>query len=536
MSESTKPLLPTGPGSSASGEAAPDAEHPVTGGISRKGLSVGTVGVMGALVMGISCIAPAYTYTAGIGGAVGAVGFQVPAILLLGFIPMLLVAFGYRELNNAMPDSGTSFTWATRAFGPYVGWMAGWGLIVATILVLSNLAGIAVDFLFLLISQISGNEAIAEITRNPFVNVAVCLIFVALAAWVSYRDVSTSQKLQYGLVAFQIVILVVFAVMAIVQTVQGGAFEPHMPELSWFNPFAIQGGLSVIVMGLSASVFMFWGWDVTLTMNEEAKDPERTPGRAAMLTVLSIIAIYLLLTVSSLMYSGIGDKGLGLMNEEIGGNVFFALSGPVMGGLAFLLSLAVLTSSASSLQSTFISPARTLLAMGHYGAVPQRFAGVNPRFFTPGFATIASAIVAGGFYAVMRFLSEDALWDTILALGMMICFYYGITALSCVWYFRHQWFDSGKDFFFKLASPLVGGVILLVLFVVTAIDSLAPDFGSIAIGADANGEGGIGIVFFIGVGLLVFGAVLMLVQRIVNPEFFRGKTLSVDAPPSARRR
>ena len=85
------------------------------------------------------------------------VGVQVPAIILVGFIPMLLVAFGYRELNRAMPDSGTSFTWATRAFGPWIGWLAGWGLIAATILVLSNLAGIAVEFLFLLIAQISGN-------------------------------------------------------------------------------------------------------------------------------------------------------------------------------------------------------------------------------------------------------------------------------------------------------------------------------------------------------------------------------------------
>ncbi len=524
MSESTEPRTIPSP-----------AGDPVTGGISRKGLSVGTVGVLGALVMGISCIAPAYTYTAGIGGAVGAVGYQVPAILLLGFIPMLLVAFGYRELNTAMPDSGTSFTWATRAFGPYVGWMAGWGLIVATILVLSNLAGIAVDFLFLLISQITGDATIAEITKNPFVNVGVCLLFVALAAWVSYRDVSTSQKLQYFLVSFQVLILVLFAAMAIAAVVGGGGFDPQMPELNWFNPFEIQGGISMIVMGLSASVFMFWGWDVTLTMNEEAKDPERTPGRAAMLTVISIIAIYLLLTVSTLMYSGIGDGELGLTNEAIGGNVFFALSGPVMGGLAFLLSLAVLTSSASSLQSTFISPARTLLAMGHYGALPPKFARVSPRFFTPGFATIASAVVAGGFYAVMRFLSEDALWDTILALGMMICFYYGITALSCVWYFRNQWFDSFRDTMFKFVFPLVGGVILLVLFVITAIDSLAPDYGSIAIGS-VDGEGGVGIVFFIGVGLLILGAVLMIVMRFAAPDFFRGKTLGVDAPPSRRRR
>ena len=76
-------------------------------------------------------------------------GEQVPAIFLVGFIPMLLVAFGYRELNAAMPDSGTSFTWGTRAFGPWIGWMNGWGLIVATVVVLSNLAAIAVDFFYL---------------------------------------------------------------------------------------------------------------------------------------------------------------------------------------------------------------------------------------------------------------------------------------------------------------------------------------------------------------------------------------------------
>src|SRR6476620_4501283 len=125
--------------------------------LSEKGLKAGSVGLIGAVVIGISCIAPAYTLTAALGPTVSEVGFQVPGIILLGFVPMLLVAFGYRELNRAMPDSGTSFTWGARAFGPWVGWLAGWGLIAATILVLSNLAGIAVEFLFLLIAQISGN-------------------------------------------------------------------------------------------------------------------------------------------------------------------------------------------------------------------------------------------------------------------------------------------------------------------------------------------------------------------------------------------
>jgi hypothetical protein len=40
---------------------------------------------------------------------------------------MILVSLAYRELNADSPDSGTTFTWVTKAFGPWVGWMGGWG-------------------------------------------------------------------------------------------------------------------------------------------------------------------------------------------------------------------------------------------------------------------------------------------------------------------------------------------------------------------------------------------------------------------------
>ncbi|WP_404434130.1 APC family permease [Microbacterium lacus] len=509
------------------------AEAPVTtvdekGGLSKKGLSAGTIGLLGAIVIGISCIAPAYTFTAAIGPTVSEVGAQVPAIILIGFIPMLLVAFGYRELNNRMPDAGTSFTWATRAFGPWVGWMAGWGLIVATILVLSNLAGVAVDFLFLLISQITGNPAIAELAYVTWINIAVCLLFMLGATYISYRDMQTTQKLQYVLVTFQVAVLLFFAITAIVQAVGGNAFDYTPFEWSWFNPFEVTS-FAAVAAGLSLSIFIFWGWDVTLTMNEETKDPERTPGRAATLTVLTIVSLYLLLSIAMIMFAGVGTGELGLGNEDIQGNVFFFLSDPVLGPLAFLVSLAVLTSSASSLQSTFVGPARTLLSMGHYGALPSSFAKVSPRFFTPGYATIVSAIVASAFYAVMRVVSEDTLWDTILTLGMMICFYYGITAFACVWYFRKQWFDSTRTVFFTFLFPLIGGIILVFLFFKTLIDSMDPAYGS------GSNIGGVGIVFVLGMLIIVVGIVIMIWQAIKRPAFFRGETLSLDAPASVRR-
>jgi amino acid transporter len=496
-------------------EQAGQAEH----GITKKGLSAGSVGLIGAIVIGISCIAPAYTLTAALGPTVSEVGVQVPAIILVGFIPMLLVAFGYRELNRRMPDSGTSFTWATRAFGPWIGWLAGWGLVAATILVLSNLAGIAVDFLFLLISQVVGNPELAGLAANPLINVVVCLLFMLGATWVSYRDLKTTQKLQYWLVGFQVVVLVIFSVAALIGVANGSAFDPTAIELSWFNPFAVES-FSSFAAGLSLSIFIFWGWDVTLTMNEETKGSEKTPGRAATITVVTIVVLYLLIAISLIAYAGVGTGEFGLGNPDIQDNVFFHLAGPILGPLAALVSLAVLTSSASSLQSTFVSPARTLLAMGHYGALPEKFARVSPRFFTPGYATIVSAVVASVFYAVMRFLSENVLWDTITALGMMICFYYGITAFACVWFFRTVWMRSVRNFFFTLLFPLVGGVILAVLFFTTLVDSMDPDYGS------GSSVFGVGLVFVLGMVVLLSGVVIMLWQWRKRPAFFRGETLS----------
>jgi len=323
---------------------------------------------------------------------------------------------------------------------------------------------------------------------------------------------------QYVLVAFQLIVLVWFSVAALVHVANGTAFDALAFDANWFNPFAVPD-FSAFAAGVSLSIFIFWGWDVTLTMNEETKNPKKTPGRAATLTVGIIFALYLLITVSILMYSGTGDGEFGLGNADIQGNVFAAIAGPIMGPFAILMSLAVLSSSASSLQSTFVGPARTMLAMGQYQAFPKKFGSISPRFKSPGYATVIAAVVAWVFYAVMRVLSTDVLTDTILTLGMMICFYYGVTAFACVWYFRAQAFSSLRSFLFKFLAPLVGGVILAVIFATTIIDSMSPDYGS------GSNIGGLGLVFILGMVLLLGGVVLMLLMYRANPAFFRNETL-----------
>ncbi|MGB7236257.1 MAG: APC family permease, partial [Rhodococcus sp. (in: high G+C Gram-positive bacteria)] len=296
--------------------------------VESKGLSAGQLGLLASVVLGISTIAPAYALTASLGPTVSEVGVNLPAIFIVGFIPMLLVALGYRELNAAEPDSGTSFTWASKAFGPYIGWMGGWGLIAATIIVLSNLAGVAVDFFYLFLAQVTSNDSLADLSGNKLVNIITCLVFMALAAWICYRGMQETKKVQYTMLSFQLAVMAWFIIAAFVKIGQGEGADDISFSLSWFDPFGIES-FSAFTAGLSLSIFMYWGWDVCLTVNEETAGSEKIPGRAAIVTVFFIIVLYLLTAVATLLFAGTGDTGNGLQNPDTTDNVFAALAGPV---------------------------------------------------------------------------------------------------------------------------------------------------------------------------------------------------------------
>jgi len=109
----------------------PDSEAAVATGKS-KGLRDGALGLLSGVVVGLASMAPAYSLAATLGLIVASgggplSGVKAPAVVLISFIPMYLIAVACPELNEAEPDCGTTFTWASRAFGPIVGWLGvGW--------------------------------------------------------------------------------------------------------------------------------------------------------------------------------------------------------------------------------------------------------------------------------------------------------------------------------------------------------------------------------------------------------------------------
>jgi amino acid transporter len=297
-----------------------DPHHQPEADLQDKGLSHNAVGLLGGTVLGISSVAPAYALTATIGILVAEAGSKMPVVIIAGFLPFF-AAYAYREFNKVAPDCGTSFTWTTKAFGPYIGWLGGWAAVLATVIVLSNLAGVAVQFFYQSIGDVSGSEYVETLWENRTVNVLTCLVFLSIATAVAYRGITTTERVQFVLVGFQMVVLVLFAGMALARS---GSSETGMAfSLDWFSPAGLT--MSAFIAALSGSIFAFWGWDTALTVNEESKDSDKTPGRAALLCVVSILCTYLLVAVATQMYAGVETEGLGLGNEEISDNVFGAL-------------------------------------------------------------------------------------------------------------------------------------------------------------------------------------------------------------------
>ena len=191
--------------------------------------------------------------------------------------------------------------------------------------------------------------------------------------------------------------------------------------------------------------------------------------------------------------------------------------------MASVLLLTVAVSAAASTQTTILPTARGTLAMAVYGAIPQRFAQVHPRYKTPGFGTMVMGITAIAFYLVLSLISANALADSIASLGLAVAFYYGIVAFSCVWYFRRTLFTSARHFFMRGLLPLLGGIGMAAAFIISARDMLDPEYGFTAFGP-------IGGVFVIGIGMLALGVPLMIACAVRFRAFFRGETLNEDTP------
>ncbi len=491
-----------------------------------KGLKGGSLGLVAVIVIGVASTAPGYSLAAGIGGIGGEVGVKAPFIMLFAFVPMGCIAAAFYYLNKADPDCGTNFTWGVRAFGPKAGWLSGWGCIIADLVIMPNLAGISGQYLVLLVHE--------EWANNIYLTTGIGILFIIAMCWICFTGIELSARSQVILLGTEVVVLAAFAITAIVKAFHGvtktvtvdGAdkvYKSVKPSLSWLSPSGVS--TTAITAGLVLAVFVYWGWDTCVSVNEEAEDSSRTPGLAAIMSTFILLGIYLVTSFGSVALLGpefLADnsgEAISAVGKVALPNVFYK----------FLL-VAVLTSAAASCQTTILPATRTMLSMGSHGAAPKKLARIDRRHLSPDFSTWLFGGISVLWYIVLVVVSHNTsykIYDaSIAAVGLAISVYYGVSGLSCIWFYRRHIFTSVKNFALIGFLPALGGVMLIFVFIRTIDDKISADHsgdGSVILGVDTT--------LFIGTALLVLGVPLMLWCKAKYPAFFNFKADPKDSVP-----
>jgi amino acid transporter len=499
-----------------------------------KGLKSGALGLISTTIIATASVAPAYSIAATLVFVVIAIGgLQAPAVAVLAFVPMLLTSIGYSEMNKADPDCGTTFTWASRAFGPKTGWAGGWAIVAADVLVMASLAQVASQYVFFLFNtgSIGGNATSGWVLLGG-------IIWIVLMTVICYVGIEVSANFQKVLLGIELIMLAVLSITALIKVGNGSAPPGHVtPNISWFNPFHISS-FSAFASGIILMVFIYWGWDTGVAVNEETKDSKRTPGLAAILSTLILLVTYALVVTSMQAFAGTKTTGNGLGNLANAGDVLSVQGKLIFGGGAgnifyHLLLLMVLSSAAASTQTTILPTARTTLSMAAYKALPKSFAKVNPRFLTPSVSTIAMGLVSIAFYVGVNYASNGigVIGDAVIAIGLYIAFYYGLTGFACAWYYRKNLTSSARNLWMQGILPVAGALMLWFLGGWSLwLDYDVATANDFTMWTVPGLHWQIGGAFVIAVGAAIAGVIFFIYCRVTGPAFFRKETLTRATP------
>ena len=170
--------------------------------------------------------------------------------------------------------------------------------------------------------------------------------------------------------------LLVFSVTALVRVGTGNGTRRSRSRRPGPGSTRSISGFTGFVSGIILMLFIYWGWDTAVAVNEETKDPAKTPGRAAIISTVMLLVTYVLVIVAAQSFAGVGTKGIGLGNprQRRRRAVRAGQRGVRHSGFGVPVPAAVLmvlSSAAASTQTTILPTARTTLSMAVYKAHPQ---------------------------------------------------------------------------------------------------------------------------------------------------------------------
>lgn len=458
-------------------------------------LAHGALTLLDGTIIGVASTAPAYSLASAM-AIVAVIGVYAPSAMLVAFFPMLGVAVGFYWLNRRIPNCGASYSWVSKSLSPALGFFTGWVIIIADIIVMVNLAFISATSTLTFLGLDPG---------NVHLQVLFGVAWIAFLTWVVVRGIRLSARLQGVMLSLEYLIVFGFCVYALVHVFTSHPKGSTVPSLSWLLPWQAAGGSHAFLAAMIGAVFIYWGWDTAANLNEESENPSTAPGLATVVSTFALLGIYVFAAfaiVSYLPYSFIANNS---------SDVLTPFAQTLSGGnkLWYLMVLAIISSAAASTQTTILPTARVTFSMARDGIIPKAFGWVHSTHLTPWFSTVLMGAVSIVLYAAATWSSglNGVTTDAVLAIGMQIAFYYGLTGIAATWYYRHLLLRSVKDFVFAGIFPFFGGLGFFYIFYEAALGLTQRQF-------------------WLAIGSMLVGVPLLAWSWYHNPAYYRQRTES----------
>lgn len=308
-------------------------------------------------------------------------GFALVAWLIGGLLT-LSYAWMYAHIGAHQPKVGGYYAYLKEAYGPLVGFSAGFFNFV-----LASSGSIAV--LALAFSEVSNNILLTafETGLESWMQIALAGVMIILLTGMNILGVKLNTT-------FLKVIMVIKFIPIIALIVLGFIIGTQPLELSFdLGGVGFFEGLSLIGF---AVIFTFWayeGWTNLNTVTEEMENPSRDLPKALTITIALVIAVYVLYqgslfrTLDTATIEGIVGSGF----LFIGIPATIALVGDVG---AYIVMGTIFIAILGALNATILSFSRVYFAVAKDYPKLEVIASIDERYQTPVRALLLTAIMA----------------------------------------------------------------------------------------------------------------------------------------------
>jgi amino acid transporter len=413
-------------------------------------LKPGAISLFESVIMGIAGSAPGFSIATTAAVLLATAGSVSINALLIFAIPMLGIAVAYKGLNKKLPRAGAAYDWTTESFGKFLGFLSGWALLIATLVfIVSGSLTVGGNVMNIVDPALSSN-LLATTATGAFVYLLIGLVLIA--------GISLTSKVQVVMTSIELTILAVVAIAAYVHAGKVGAVQ--VPSLSWLG-FTGYTSSSFAATALVV-VFFYWGWDVTANLSEETSDqPPNAAGNGGFYSVFITIGLFVAFLLAALV--------LFSMTTAQGFNVNIVYNIALQAGLgntgAKLASFAVVLSGIATLETSMLQFSRTLFSMGRDRAMPTAMGFVDARTRTPVRTMILLIILGLGMIFASSFLPSVGaiITDSVSAVAIQVCYYYGLAGLVCAWVYRGAYKESAGAWILYAVYPFLSAISLIVL-------------------------------------------------------------------------